>query len=102
MKLYITTPSPFARKCRIVAREKGVSIEEIAVDPYGNAPELLATDYGREIWALFEKGLLQADTPLTGRFTQPVKPVNLGDVLAVIDDAKDEEAARRLRMQTPR
>ena len=66
------------------------------------APELLATDYGREIWALFEKGLLQADTPLTGRFTQPVKPVNLGDVLAVIDDAKDEEAARRLRMQTPR
>ena len=66
------------------------------------APELLATDDGREIWALFEKGLLQADTPLTGRFTQPVKPVNLGDVLAVIDDAKDEEAARRLRMQTPR
>ena len=66
------------------------------------APELLATDYGREIWALFEKGLLQADTPLTGRFTQPVKPVNLGDVLAVIDDAKDEEAARRLRMQAPR
>ena len=66
------------------------------------APELLATDYGREIWALFEKGLLQADTPLTGHFTQPVKPVNLGDVLAVIDDAKDEEAARRLRMQAPR
>jgi len=66
------------------------------------APELLATDYGREIWALYEKGLLQPDSPLTGRFSQPVKPVNLGDVLAVIDDAKDEEAARRLRMQSPR
>ena len=66
------------------------------------APELLGTDYGREIWALYEKGLLQADTPLTGRFNQVLKPVNLGEVLAVIDDARDEEAARQLRMQTPR
>ncbi|WP_292051285.1 MULTISPECIES: glutathione S-transferase family protein [unclassified Brevundimonas] len=46
MKLYITTPSPFARKVRIVAREKGLSerIEEVVVDPYGNAPELLSTN----------------------------------------------------------
>ena len=46
MKLYITTPSPFARKVRIVAREKGLSdrIEEVVVDPYGNAPELLASN----------------------------------------------------------
>ena len=46
MKLYITTPSPFARKCRIVAREKGLidRIEEIVVDPYANAPELLASN----------------------------------------------------------
>lgn len=46
MKLYITVPSPFARKCRIVAREKGLAdrIEEIPVDPYGNAPELLASN----------------------------------------------------------
>ena len=66
------------------------------------APELLATDYGREIWALYEKGLLTPDSQLTGIFKQTLKPVNLGDVLAVIDDAKDEEAARQLRMQTPR
>jgi RIO kinase 1 len=66
------------------------------------APELLATDYGREIWALYEKGLLTPDTELTGQFTQVLKPVDLGQVLAVIDDAKDEEAARRLRMQEPR
>lgn len=46
MKLYITVPSPFARKCRIVAREKGLigRIEEIAVDPYADAPELLASN----------------------------------------------------------
>ena len=66
------------------------------------APELLATDYGREIWALYEKGLLTPDSTLTGSFQQTLKPVNLGDVLAVIDDAKDEEAARQLRMRTPR
>jgi len=66
------------------------------------APELLATDYGREIWALYEKGLLTADSTLTGQFTQVLKPVDLGQVLAVIDDAKDEEAARRLRMTEAR
>jgi glutathione S-transferase len=46
MKLYITVPSPYARKCRIVAREKGLAdrLEEIAVDPYANAPELLASN----------------------------------------------------------
>lgn len=46
MKLYITNPSPFARKCRIVAREKGLSdsVEEIVADPYANAPELLASN----------------------------------------------------------
>ena len=32
------------------------------------APELLATQYGAEIWALYERGVLQPDTPLTGRF----------------------------------
>jgi glutathione S-transferase len=44
MKLYITGPSPFARKCRIVAREKGLTVEEVFVDPYANAPELLAAN----------------------------------------------------------
>jgi len=38
---------------------------------------------------------------LTGLFTAPVKPVDLGAVVREIDDAKAEEAARRLRMQNP-
>lgn len=66
------------------------------------APELLATDYGREIWALYQKGLLTPDSVLTGQFRQVQKPVNLREVMAVIDDAKDEEAARRLRMAEAR
>ena len=66
------------------------------------APELLKTDYGREIWALYEKGLLVPDVVLTGRFVRKLGPVDLGAVLRGIDDAKDEEAARRLRMQEAR
>ena len=63
------------------------------------APELLKTDYGREIWSLYEKGLLLPDVVLTGRFVRKLGPVDLGAVLRGIDDAKLEEAARRLRMQ---
>jgi glutathione S-transferase len=67
MKLYITTPSPFARKVRIVAREKGVAdrIEEIAVDPYANAPELLATNPVVQVPTLIaEDGLPLTDSPV--------------------------------------
>jgi RIO kinase 1 len=62
------------------------------------APELLASDYGAEIWALYERGVLQPDSPLTGRHARPTGAVDLGGVLREIDDARAEEAARRLRM----
>ncbi|WP_085317162.1 PA4780 family RIO1-like protein kinase [Derxia lacustris] len=61
------------------------------------APELLASDYGNEIWALYEHGHLTPDTPLTGRFRADHRPVNLRDVLGVIEDAKREEEMRRQR-----
>jgi len=67
MKLYIAVPSPFARKCRIVAREKGLSdrIEEIAVDPYANAPELLASNPIVQVPTLIaEDGLPVTDSPV--------------------------------------
>jgi RIO kinase 1 len=62
------------------------------------APELLATDYGKEIWALYEAGKLFADTPLTGRFERDEKSADLDAVMREIDDARLEEAARILRM----
>jgi RIO kinase 1 len=62
-------------------------------------PELLATNYGKEIWALYEAGALQPDTPLTGRFERIEKPVDLDSVMQEIDDARFEDAARRLRLQ---
>ena len=63
------------------------------------APELLGTDHGREIWALYRGGLLRPGAALTGRFERAAGPVDLGGVLREIDDARAEEAARRLRMQ---
>ena len=65
------------------------------------APELLGTDHGAEIWALYERGVLTPETPLTGVFVQPTGAVDVGGVMREIDDARAEEAARRLRMATP-
>jgi len=63
------------------------------------APDLLSTDYGREVWSLYERGLLTTDSVLTGRFNPNLKPVDLESVLLGIEDARFEEAARKLRMQ---
>jgi RIO kinase 1 len=65
----------------------------------GFAPDLLNTHYGPEIWALYERGALTLDTVLTGQFTRKSGPVDLGGVIREIDDAREEERARRLRMQ---
>jgi RIO kinase 1 len=62
-------------------------------------PELLPTNYGKEIWALYEAGALQPDTPLTGQFERIEKAVDLDSVMQEIDDARFEDAARRLRLQ---
>lgn len=67
MKLYISVPSPFARKCRIVAHEKGLTdrIEEIVVDPYANAAELLAANPLVQVPTLIaEDGLPINDSPV--------------------------------------
>ena len=64
------------------------------------APELLHTQYGPEIWALYQRGALTPETPLTGRSEHQAGAVDLGSIMREIDDARDEEAARRLRMQT--
>ena len=63
------------------------------------APELLGTEYGKEIWALYEHGALHPEVELTGRFERSMKPVDLDSVIREIDDARAEEAARQLRLQ---
>ena len=63
------------------------------------SPGLLATDYGREIWALYESGALHPDAELTGWFARTEKAVDLESVIREIDAARLEEAARQMRMQ---
>lgn len=63
------------------------------------APELLDTDYGHEIWDLYRRGALDPAVALTGRFVHETGAVDVGHVMREIDDAREEEAARRLRMQ---
>lgn len=64
------------------------------------APALLATEYGAEIWSLYQGGLLSNETPLTGRYQRKHADVDMQAVLREIADARDEEAARQLRMAT--
>ena len=63
------------------------------------APELRTTQYGPELWQLYQAGLLGTDTVLTGRFVQQRGTVDLSGVMREIDAARDEETARRVRMQ---
>ena len=62
------------------------------------APELLATQYGPEMWSLYQSGLLRNETPLTGHYERAHADVDMQAVLREIDDARAEDAARRLRM----
>ena len=64
------------------------------------APALLATDYGPEIWSLYQGGLLSNETALTGHYKRDRSDVDMEAVLREIDDARAEDAARRLRMAT--
>ena len=64
------------------------------------APELLRTDHGNEIWDLYRRGVLHPEVVLTGRFERKAGTVDVGSVMREIDDARAEEAARRLRLQT--
>jgi len=59
------------------------------------APELLATDYGMEIWSLYQNGKLHPETELTGRFERSEKPADVDGVMREVDDAFKEEVARQ-------
>jgi RIO kinase 1 len=62
------------------------------------APELLGTEFAREMWALFQQGELRPDSALTGVFALEETVVDPDGVLLVIDDAREEEIQRRLRL----
>ena len=60
------------------------------------APELLQTEFAREIWSLYEQGELQPDSPLTGIVVREERPADAGSIIQVIEDAREEAIRRRL------
>jgi RIO kinase 1 len=64
------------------------------------APELLRTAYGPEIWDLYQRGALHPGVALSGRFEPLRRAVDMAGVMREIDDARAEEAARLVRLQS--
>lgn len=60
------------------------------------APELADTHFGEEMWALYEKGELLADSALTGTFVFDSHEADLDAVLMSIEDARQEAIIRQL------
>ena len=59
------------------------------------APEIKKTNYAKEIWQLYRNGKLHPEMELTGQFTDKSKSANVGEVLAEIDEAREEALFKR-------
>jgi RIO kinase 1 len=60
------------------------------------APELAGSDYGKEIWRLYETGSLNPESKLTGRIETGHRIADVGAVLEEVKLALQEEERRRL------
>lgn len=60
------------------------------------APELLATEFAREMWDVYERGELTADKQLTGQFARDETLADSDSVLLVVNDAREEAIQRAL------
>jgi len=59
------------------------------------APELLRTEYAKEIWSLYKSGRLTPEIDLSGRYERDEKAVDVDGVMRLVDDALKEEVARQ-------
>ncbi|MCA6128941.1 PA4780 family RIO1-like protein kinase [Thalassolituus oleivorans] len=67
---------------------------------YGQfAPELLDTQYAKEMWALYEEGDLHPDIELTGHFDGPTEEADVDAVLEEIKAVLAEEQERQERLK---
>jgi RIO kinase 1 len=58
------------------------------------APALAGSEYGKEIWSLYERGALQLDTVLTGRVAADLRAADVAGVMREITDVREEHEAR--------
>ena len=66
-----------------------------------NAPELLATRYGEELWALYAAGELSPASVLTGTFVDDDTPADVEGLQQVIEHAREEAEWRQLGREQP-
>jgi RIO kinase 1 len=67
---------------------------------YGNfAPDLLETQYAKEIWALYEAGDLHPDIELTGQYEDNQGLADVDSVMLEIKAALEEQQAREARLR---
>lgn len=67
---------------------------------YGQyAPQLLRTNYAKEMWALYEDGDLTADTELTGLFEETKESADVDSVMDEIRSVLAEERKRQERLE---
>ncbi|PQJ84151.1 MULTISPECIES: PA4780 family RIO1-like protein kinase [Aliivibrio] len=65
---------------------------------YGQyAPELLGTEYAKEMWALYETGELSPNTKLTGVFIDDGKDADVDGLMAEINAVMEEARLRKER-----
>lgn len=64
------------------------------------APELLATEFAREMWDVYERGELTADRQLTGLFARDETLADSDSVLLVVNDAREEAIQRALARES--
>lgn len=63
------------------------------------APELRNTDYGKEIWSLYEAGDLHPESKLTGCFEHSSVTTDIAELMAVIEATREEEEERLERLR---
>lgn len=67
---------------------------------YGQfAPELLKTQYAKEIWALYEDGQLTPDVELTGFYAESTKAADVDAVMLEIQSILAEEDEKQARLR---
>lgn len=59
------------------------------------APRLLETNYGKEIWALYEAGELTLDVALTGHVEIDDRPADMKALMREMEDTRREEEERQ-------
>ncbi|WP_374538060.1 PA4780 family RIO1-like protein kinase [Chitinimonas taiwanensis] len=59
------------------------------------APSLAHSQFGKEIWKLYEAGELTPDSVLTGRVKRETRPADVRAVLREVESARQEEEDRR-------